>query len=190
MSNLEKLRMLDGFEIIKADVSSLSSQALENIIELVAKTFNDGKDYSDKILHDPELVTCVMILIKDQLIAYAGIVKRQIIHNDKSYVIGGLADMVVDASFRYRGLGQTVVENVNKVITSNQYDIGMGFCHPNLLPFYGKAGWLHKQIGKVYTSSHETLTDQGCTILFPCNSLFTTRSFWYTDNLVVGPNSW
>lgn len=169
---------------------SLQQTDTELIVDLLDKVFADGKNYLKKIHLNPELVSCVIAETEGKIVGFAGITKRVINHENKQYVIGGFGDLVIDQEFQGHGLGFSITKIINNVLVAEQYDIGMGFCKPDLVGFYQKANWIKKEKGKIFTSKDGIHRDSGIAILYISNPVYSRDSFWFQDDINIGSSTW
>lgn len=176
--------------VTSGETKSLLPTETEQVVNLLSRVFADGKNYNEKILHNPELVSCVTVKTRGEIIGYGGAIERTLVHNGEKYIIGGVADVAVDPKYRKLGLGLEIMRNINHIFETKRYDIGMGFCHPDLLTYYEKVHWFKKPKGKVFITKNGIDIDKGVTILYSSNPAFSFTSFWFTDNLRVGNSDW
>jgi len=186
----ERLKLRQAVSIRSHELSELTPEVKKSAVELLGRVFNDGKDYDRKVNGDPELVRCVTAFDKDRLIGYLALVDRHTVHNFHQYLIGGAGNMVIDQEYRHLRLGVDMMSVINAILVHASYDIGMGFCTPELLKFYAQAGWILKPKGRIFARENGTLTDKGITVLYPTNQNSSEESFWFNDDINIGKSGW
>lgn len=172
------------------DVNNLQVEEKDNIFNLLVASFSDNRDFHGKIWSNPDLVSCVIAKIGDKIIGFAGITRCAITHDDQAYTIGGFGDLVIDPEYRHLGLATEITNTINGILKVEKYDIGMGFCHPDLVKLYEKGGWIKKPKGRVFVTKDGIHTDKGVTVLYLSNSLFSMNYFWFQDDIYIGPSAW
>ena len=91
--------------------------------------------------HDPVLEALAFYLIADsQIVSYAAVVYKQIIHADTTFWIAGLSCVATDPDYQHQGLASRVVGAATSSIEQSATDIGIFTCDPPLAGFYARAG--------------------------------------------------
>ena len=75
------------------------------------------------------------------MIAHAGVVWKTVEHQGVSYRTGGLTGVFTFPDFRGKGHGTSLVQAATEYMKEHRADIGLSTCHPDLRPFYQRAGW-------------------------------------------------
>lgn len=190
MPLLEPEHLQISYQLSVLDMITLALPYKQKIARLITHIFNNGINFEDKICYNPELRSGIVAQSNGEIIGFGGITRRVITRHDTEYVIGGFGDMVIDPTFQARKIGLSVTQKVNQVLKEEAYDIGMGFCGPELLNFYGQSQWLKKDQGRVYKNQQGILEDVGITVLYVVNPQNDQSSFWFHDDIIIGPTSW
>ncbi|HEU5433748.1 MAG TPA: GNAT family N-acetyltransferase [Thermomicrobiales bacterium] len=85
--------------------------------------------------------THVVLVEDDRLIAYAGVVSKDLAHAGETYRTYGLSGVVAAPALRRQGHGRRVVEAATALIRASDADIGLLRCPPSLTAFYAACGW-------------------------------------------------
>jgi len=95
-------------------------------------------------LHDRDLhAQSFLIRDSDRVVGYAGVVTKDIVHNDRVFTVSGLSCVAIDPDCRRRGLGRCVVAAATCYIEQSGIEFGIFTCAPELVPLYVDAGsWL------------------------------------------------
>lgn len=79
---------------------------------------------------------------KGELVSHAGIVVREGNCEGLTVRIGGIGGVLTDPSARRRGHAETVLRCCIEFFRGQAIDFGLLVCEPNLLPYYGRLGWV------------------------------------------------
>ena len=95
-------------------------------------------------LHDPALnAQSFFIHVNGQIVSYAGVVRKQILHDGQRFVVAGLSCVATDPDFRRRGLAGLVTTAATSFIARSGVDFGVFTCAPELVPLYATQGsWM------------------------------------------------
>lgn len=160
------------------------------IVSFLIKCFSENSDYKKSVYSNPDLESCVLLYQNEELVGHVGITRRVINHNEKQFIIAGIGDVAIKPELRHSGLGILIMKEVYEVLKSQDYDIGVLFCHPILHDFYIKSGWTKKEKGKVFAERKGILEDQRLTYLLPLRLDKTDTSIWNTEDINIGRGSW
>jgi GNAT superfamily N-acetyltransferase len=83
----------------------------------------------------------VVLVDDDRLIAYAGVVWKDLAHGGETYRTSGLSGVITLPAFRRHGHARRVVEAATTLIRASDADIGLLTCAPSLTGFYAAHGW-------------------------------------------------
>ena len=83
------------------------------------------------------------VLVENEiLISYGAIVRKVLEHAGEAYTTLGLNGVFTFPDFRREGYGNRLVKAATHHIEANgEADIAVLFCRPELMKFYGSAGW-------------------------------------------------
>jgi GNAT superfamily N-acetyltransferase len=91
--------------------------------------------------HDPLLDALSFYLVIDgQVVSYAAVVHKQIMHSGETFEIAGLSCVATDTDYQGRGFGSRTVGAATRYIEQSTIDIGLFTCDPPLAGFYARAG--------------------------------------------------
>lgn len=86
------------------------------------------------------------ILIEDNIvISHVAVPWKYIKHEDHTYKVFGLSEVMTNPSYRHQGFGLKLVKEATSYISKSDADIGMYTCQPALVSFYTQGGWEHIQ---------------------------------------------
>ncbi|HET7093776.1 MAG TPA: GNAT family N-acetyltransferase [Thermomicrobiales bacterium] len=99
---------------------------------------HDGRTWIQRPQFHP---THVVLIDDGRLIAYTGVVWKDLRHAGETYRTYGLSGVVTTPAFRRQGHGRRVVEAATRLIRASDADIGLFTCAPGLTTFYAASGW-------------------------------------------------
>lgn len=172
------------------EVTNLLPGERNKIVNLLGSVFTRGEDFTSKLYNNSEFVKCVIAEVDSEIVGFASITKRAITHAGQDYIIGGFGDLVTDPKLQGQGLGLSISRVINGILVTDMYDIGMGFCNPDLVSFYSKTGWIKKEEGRVFTTRDGVHQDKGTTVLYVTKPTFCKDSFWFHDDIYIGSSGW
>jgi len=82
-----------------------------------------------------------VIVEADVLISYAALMTIEIQHMGEGYRVAAVGNVFTFPAFRGEGYGLQVVAATVAYVDAQPVDLGMLFCQPHLLAFYGANGW-------------------------------------------------
>jgi GNAT superfamily N-acetyltransferase len=107
--------------------------------------------------HDPALDAISYLLrVGDQIVSYAAIVQKSIVHAGESYRIAGLSCVATDLAYQSQGLGTHVVAAATQAIVASDADIGIFTCDWELTAFYERAGNWQVMHNVTLVASHDS----------------------------------
>ena len=87
----------------------------------------------------------VVLVENDVVISYGAIVRKKLEHAGQTFDSCGLHGVFTFPDFRNEGHGAQVVAAATRYVHEHSNaDIAVLFCPPELVPFYGAAGWEHR----------------------------------------------
>jgi len=172
------------------NIKDLNSSERNEIVNFLIGCFSENPDYKNSVYSNPDLDSCVLLYQDKELVGHVGITRRKIIQTDRPYVIAGIGDVAIKPELRHSGLGIQIMNELNKVLKSQDYDVGILFCHPKLHDFYAKSGWYKKEVGKVFAERKGVLEDQRLTYLLPLKLDKTDMDIWNSEDIAIGIGNW
>lgn len=176
--------------IVTNKINELSSEVLVKIKRFLVGCFLDNPDYEKSVYTNPDLDSCVLLYQDKVLVGHVGITRRIIVHHNKPFTIAGIGDVAIEPELRNSGLGILIMKELKEVLKSQDYDIGVLFCHPKLHDFYTKSGWQKKEKGKIFAKRKGILEDQRLTYLLPLKLDKNETNIWNNEDINVGSGSW
>lgn len=171
-------------------IKDLNVSERKEIISFLTGCFSDNPDYKSSVYSNPDLESCVLLYQNKELVGHVGITRGQIVHNDKPFMIAGIGDVAIKQDLRHSGLGVLIMKELIVMLKSQDYDIGVLFCHPKLHDFYTKSGWQKKEQGKIFTERKGVLEDQRLTYLLPLRLSEEDLLIWNMQDINIGKGSW
>lgn len=95
------------------------------------------------VIHDPRLDAMSFYAStrsNSEVVSYAAVVRKTIVHAGKRFSIGGLSWVATDPAHRRAGLGARTVSAATQWMAASGLDIGVFTCDPPLARFYARAG--------------------------------------------------
>ncbi|MFA4826996.1 MAG: GNAT family N-acetyltransferase [Candidatus Shapirobacteria bacterium] len=129
-------------------IKDLKSSEKKLIINFLVDCFSDNSGYKKSVYTNPDLDTCVLLYQNQELIGHVGITRRLVEHKINKYLVAGIGDVAIKSGLRHTGLGTKLMIEVNNLLKSKDYDVGVLFCHPKLHDFYTQSGWQKKNVAK------------------------------------------
>lgn len=94
----------------------------------------------------PEISVVIRRGGQRDLLAHAGVVVRECLHNGEPVRIGGLLEVKTHPEVRGQRLGKAVVDRASRLIRDElATDFGLLVCLEPLLPYYEPFGWVEFQ---------------------------------------------
>lgn len=184
-------QLTDGETIFRVNkICELDPSIKNEIIEMLIECFPDNPNYKNSVYTNPDLEMCVLAYNNELLVGHVGITKRNVYHEGRDYLVGGIGDVAVVKEVREKGLGKEIMIKTNQLLKKEGYDLGLLFCHPDLDKFYSKCGWKKKEKGKIYAFRHGKNEDQRRTFYFPLMLDENEISVWNTQDIQIGKGSW
>ena len=128
--------MLTFREIQKKDIPEVWEllEQLKPISEIKSENFTPDIDDAWTEFNSIGIVG----LDGDKIIAFGSLV---IEHKIRGYLSGQIEDVVVDSTYRGKGVGEKLIEEINKKANNvGCYRVSL-FCKEELVPFYSKNGY-------------------------------------------------
>lgn len=82
-----------------------------------------------------------LLVERDLLVSYVGVVRTTLTHAGETYRTYGLSGVCTEPAFRRRGHGRNLVDAATDHIRGSDADIGLFSCPPARRGFYAAAGW-------------------------------------------------
>ena len=133
--------MNDTVRFVTNKISELSDEDLGHAKDFLAINFCDDPEYIYSIYRGSEWDSALFMYDRNRLVGHAAIVKEIIKHHGKKYTVGRVKDLVIHKKYRGKGFGRKLMDEVNKVLEENGYDLGLIFCDPELSKFYDSCKW-------------------------------------------------
>jgi predicted N-acetyltransferase YhbS len=177
-------------KLIEKDAKTLTGSEKSAIKYFLNSCFSNITGYSESIFPKADLETCVLLESSNEIIAYVGIVRRQIAINDKKYSVGGIADVAVKTSERGRGVGNEIMKHANDVLKKNNFDLGLLFCTPDLGAFYERNGCIKKAKGRIYFNENGRECHESTSYLLPLKVKDEGLKTWFYKDIRIGEGGW
>jgi aminoglycoside 2'-N-acetyltransferase I len=131
--------------ITAARVADLTSSEREAIRALSAAVYppDEWKDWPGKAIEWVEPEWCVRVWDDaGALVSYAGVILRQITHDDVPLRIGGVGGIKTHPAARGRGYARLAIERAFRLF-HDEPDVAFALlvCEPHLLAYYSSLGW-------------------------------------------------
>ncbi len=172
------------------DISNLSKVQKDEIKEFLINVYSDNPNYKKSVYTNSDLETCVLMYLGNEMVGHAGITKRTVKVDSKDYLVAGVGDVAIKPELQGKGLGKLLMEKANEVIKSEDYYLGLLFCHPKLDSFYTSAGWTKKENGKIYALRHGQPEDQRLSYILPLKLNQEELNKWNNKDINIGEGSW
>lgn len=89
-----------------------------------------------------ELSVVVRAVADGDIVAHAGVLARQCLHNDRSVLIGGVGGVKTHPEFRTAGLGRQAMTRAAEILRDDlAADFGLLVCPESAVGFYERLGW-------------------------------------------------
>lgn len=142
---------MEYFSIHTAEYNTLAYKEKYEIARLMQCVWPNNMPTMKAETHPYDLhVRSFCLYQHAQLVAYTGIVRKQINHAGQKFTMAGLSCVATHPKFQGKGLGHCVVaeatrwiERDAKLATQDKkgaIDLGIFTCHPSLAAFYKAAG--------------------------------------------------
>ena len=176
--------------VVVKRIKDLSSSDKKSIINFLIESFSDNPNYKNSVYTNSDLDICVLLYQNQKLIGHVGITRRLVEHKKSQYLVAGIGDVAIETKLRHSGFGTILMKEVNEVIKSDSFDLGLLFCHPKLDGFYSSCGWIKKENGKIYATVNNEKEDQRLTYFLPIKLDEKDLRCWNNDDVEVGRGSW
>lgn len=172
-------------------INDLSKSEKKNIINFLISCYSNEPDYKNIVYSNHDLDTCILLTNDDfEIIGHSSILKRSILFNKTSILLGGVGNVAIRNDYRGLGYGKDIMLETSTFLKNNNFDIGMLFCEQSLEKFYSRNGWVGKSSGEVmYTSKKEERILEK-TLLLQTNIARKTFDELLHNNINVCGNRW
>ena len=182
--------MIKGFNFQIKKISDLGEKERGLIKKFLIDVYSDNPDYKNSVYSNPDLNTCVLMFHNNELIGHTSITRRLVNINHKDFLVSGIGDVAIKPKPQRKGYGKLLMNKVSEVTISQDYDLGLLFCHPKLHQFYTDCGWTKKENGKVFALKHGQPEDQRLTYFLPLKLNQKDKLMWNNADIIIGEGSW
>jgi len=176
-------------KIIIKKIKELDKQQTNDIKKFLISCFPDSPGFPIKVYTNPDLDVAIIGYDKGKIISHSSIIKRTILYKNKKYLVGGVGNVAVLKNERRQGIGTEIMRATNQTLKKFNYDLGLLFCHPDLIEFYVGAGWVEKE-GRIYYSERGNLEHESTSLFYPLKLDPVDLNVWKTEEIHIGEDTW